>query len=114
MFLLPQVAYAMPENANQLVRSINEFIINPIIVLLFIVAMVYFLWGLIAFIKDSGSADGRTKGGDHIMWGLIGMFIMVSVFFILNLLMNTFGVTNINLQPGPGDDFVTINPSDFN
>lgn len=109
MFLFPHIAYAAPENVNELVRVINKFVINPIIVFLFILALVYFLYGLLMFIKDSASADGRTTGGNHIMYGLIGMLIMVSVFFILNVLMDTFGVNNINLDPGPNQNFVEIN-----
>ncbi len=108
MFLLPYIAFAAPENINELVRVINKFIINPIIVLLFIGALLFFVWGLIMFIKDSASADGRTKGANNIMYGLLGMLIMVSVFFILGVIMDTFGVDNINLNPGADQDFVTI------
>ena len=109
MFFLPQVAFAAPENVNELVRAINEFVINPIIILLFVLALIYFVWGLVKFIQESGSPDGRKTGGNHIMWGLIGMLIMVSVFFILNVILDTFGVNNVNLNPGPNQDFVEIN-----
>jgi hypothetical protein len=102
----------MTEDAVQLVRNINNYLINPIIALLFLAAVVYFIWGLIVFIRDSKSADGRTKGGDHIMYGLIGMFIMVSVFTLIRIGLSTLGVTDsqVDLNPAPGDtQWVDIN-----
>jgi hypothetical protein len=106
-FLLPQVAYAA-ENINQLVMKVSQFVLNPIIVLMFLVALIYFVWGLIVFMKDSKSPEGRTKGGDHIRWGLVGMFIMISVFTLLEIGMSTLNVTGVNLQPVNGE-FVDIN-----
>ncbi len=111
MFLIPQVAYAAPGNIDVLVRAINQFVINPIIIILFLLALVYFFYGVFVAIKDSKSSEGRAKGGQHMMWGLIGVLIMISVFFILRVLMTTFGVNNINLEPGPDQSFVEIDPN---
>jgi uncharacterized membrane protein YjfL (UPF0719 family) len=30
----------------------------------------------------------------HMLWGILGMVIMISVFGILSLIMNTFGIEN--------------------
>jgi len=35
--------------------------------------------------------DKRTAGKQHMIWGIIGMAIMVSVFGIINLIMSTIG-----------------------
>lgn len=77
--------------ATQLVANINEWIINPIIMLLFVLALLMFFWGLAEFILKAGSDDGRTKGKQHMLWGLIGIFIMFGVYGILSVLGNTFG-----------------------
>ncbi|NCS99481.1 hypothetical protein GW765_00710 [Candidatus Parcubacteria bacterium] len=108
--LLPKIAYAaQPQNINELVGRLNKYLINPIIILMFLLAFVYFLWGLFSFIKDSRSPEGRTTGGSHIMWGLIGMAIMFSVFTILNILMGTLNVQGIKVNPGAGEEYVYIN-----
>jgi hypothetical protein len=63
---------------------------------------VYFLYGLFEFIKDSDSEDGREKGKRHMLWGLIGLSIMVSVFFIMKVVLGTIGIdqNQINVQTG--------------
>ncbi|MCF7865195.1 MAG: hypothetical protein K9M11_01700 [Candidatus Pacebacteria bacterium] len=75
------------------IHKINQVIINPIIMLLFAVAVLVFLYGVFMYIKDSDSEDGRATGSKHIMYGIFGMFIMISVFGIMNLIMNTIGVS---------------------
>jgi hypothetical protein len=75
------------------IHKVNQIIINPIIMLLFAVAVLVFLYGVFLYIKDSGSEDGRATGSRHIMYGIFGMFIMISVFGILNLVMNSIGVS---------------------
>lgn len=76
----------------RLLTSINESIVNPAIILLFSLALFFFLWGVVEYISNAESDEGRQKGQQHILWGIIGMVIMVSVFGILNIVLNTFGI----------------------
>jgi len=75
-----------------LLNKINEVIINPLILLLFALATVVFVWGIIGFLASTGSDDGREKGKRHMLWGLIGMVIMVSVYGIIRFALSTFGI----------------------
>lgn len=77
-----------------LMKSINRVIINPLIVLLFALAMVYFIYGLVRYLLSPDNEEVRKSSKEHMLWGIIGMFIMVSVFGILSLVMNTFGIEN--------------------
>ena len=72
--------------------KINTEILNPIILLLFGAALVLFLWGGFMFIRDAASDEGRETGKRALFWGIVGMVIMVSVYGILRLAVNTFGV----------------------
>ena len=74
-----------------LLDKVQKEIIQPIILLLFAAALLYFLWGVAEFIRGSGSEEARQTGAQHMLWGVIGMFIMVSVYGILNLICNTIG-----------------------
>ncbi|MDQ5901687.1 MAG: hypothetical protein QG580_402 [Patescibacteria group bacterium] len=91
-------AYA---SLDSTIKKINKAIINPLIVLMFAIAAVYFLYGLYEFIKDADSSDARETGKRHIIWGLIGMFIMVAVYFIMELILGTLGIgtDQINITP---------------
>jgi len=87
LFSVP-VAYA---GVEQLVYKINRVILNPLIILMFAVALVSFLFGVAEFIGNAGSEEKRTKGKQHMIWGVIGMFIMVGVFAIMQIIVNTIG-----------------------
>jgi len=75
-----------------LVLKINQFVLNPLIGLLFGLALVSFLWGVVEFIVQADSESAREKGKKHIIWGLFGMFVMFVAFAIIRIIAGTFGV----------------------
>jgi hypothetical protein len=93
------VAYA---SVDVFVKKLNTYLFNPAISLMIFVAVVYFLYGLFEFINGAGSDDAREIGKRHMLWGLIGLFIMVSVFFIMKVLLGTIGITDDQINPQNG------------
>ncbi|MBX4215492.1 hypothetical protein KW797_00930 [Candidatus Parcubacteria bacterium] len=90
----------MPQTADALdafLGRLSQYILNPLIGLLFAVALAYFVWGIVQFIRNSDSDTSRAEGQQHMIWGIIGMFIMIAVFGIIQLIMGTFGITNVPL-----------------
>ena len=88
----------MSPQATSLVQGLIREIANPLILLLIAVAVVYFLWGLATFLANAEDSAERALGKSKIVWGLVGLLIMVSVFGILQVLLGTFGIpapTNI-------------------
>jgi len=98
--LFTNVAYA---SVDSFVSNVNKLIINPLILLLFGLAVVYFLYGVFEFISNGDSEEAKTKGKSHMIWGIIGIVIMMGVFTILNVIMNTFGIDYIKPQQGQVD-----------
>ncbi|PCI29652.1 hypothetical protein COB55_01775 [Candidatus Wolfebacteria bacterium] len=72
-----------------LLESIDKVIINPIILLLFGLALLFFLWGVMQFILNMSSDDKRTEGKQHMIWGIIGLTIMFSVWAIIKFIKGT-------------------------
>jgi len=95
--LFTNVAYA---SVDSFVSNINKLIINPLIILLFALAVVYFLYGVFEFISNQENEEKKTKGRSHMIWGIVGIVIMMGVFTILNMIMNTFNIQGINPQEG--------------
>ena len=85
-------------NVTTLMKSVNRVIINPLIVLLFALAIVYFIYGLARYLLSPDNEEIRKNSKEQMLWGIIGMFIMVSVFGILSLIMNTIGVKDIKVN----------------
>ena len=74
-----------------IITVIKDEILNPLVVLLFAVAVMYFVYGAVMFVRAQGSEEGQAEGKSHLMWGTIGVFLMVAVYGIINLIANTVG-----------------------
>jgi hypothetical protein len=90
-----------------LVKSIDRVVINPVIFFLFAIAMVYFLYGLTRYFLSPDSTEVRDASKAQMIWGVAGLFIMVAVFGILQVILNTFGISNVKIQSN-GDYNVAI------
>jgi len=75
-----------------LLNKIVALIIQPLIYLIMAVALAYFIWGAAQFILNADDAEARKKGKQHLLWGLVGFFIMVGVISILSVVTATFNV----------------------
>lgn len=78
-------------------------IINGILVpLIFAVAFLAFIWGVYTYlILGAGNEEKRKEGKNFILYGLIGFFVMISVWGLVSILVNTFGFGNSSRPPLP-------------
>jgi len=76
-------------DATQFALKLAKVIGNPIILFLMAAALFIFLWGIAEYIRGSDSDSVRTTGKQHMLWGLVGLFIMVSAYTILKVLVDT-------------------------
>jgi len=84
----------MPTSAQDLINKVDYYVINPIIYVLFAFGLFMFVYGVVEFmhaLSKGGSKETLDQGRGHMLWGVIGMFIMVSVFGIMHLISNFFG-----------------------
>jgi NADH:ubiquinone oxidoreductase subunit 2 (subunit N) len=111
-FALSAVAFAFPLLAFAQVRSIQEAggivtsIINGVLVpLVFAIAFIVFIWGVFQyFILGGSNQEKREEGQKLMLYGLIGFFLMVSVWGLVNILVGTFNLSQTppNLPGAPG------------
>ncbi len=90
----------MTEAAQGIVDKVVALIIQPIVSLLFAVGFLVFMWGLVEFIANPTNDTKKTKGKKHMMYGVLGLFIMVSIWGIVGLVTNTIGIDCANLRSG--------------
>ncbi len=72
-----------------LIGNIKSEIIDPLIWFLFVLGLLYFFYGVWELVRGAESEEARATGRQHIMWGVIGMFIMISFWGIMNLICGT-------------------------
>lgn len=68
-------------------------LINFTLPILVALALLVFFKGLVGFIAKSGDAKNHEEGRNLMVWGLVGLFVMVSIFGILRFLVTDFGFT---------------------
>ncbi len=80
------------ESGEEILQRIITYVIDPALRVIFTLGLLLFIWGIIQFLW--GVKDGRAdeKGKDHMVYGLLGMLIMVSVYGIIALIINSFGL----------------------
>ena len=69
-------------------------LINLAIPVVIALAVLYFFWGLAQYILNSANEDKKEEGRNIMIWGIIALFVMVSVWGLVRLLQDTFGVTD--------------------
>ncbi len=70
------------------------YLINYVAVpLLFAIAFIVFLYGVAqTYIFSRGDTKKVETGHQLILWGLIGFAVMISVWGLVNVVVNTFGL----------------------
>lgn len=95
-FALPALASAqVTENVNDL-NGIFEFIrdiLDTLLPLIIAAAVVYFIYGVARYVL-AGDEAAKEQAKDRIIYGIIALFVMVSVWGLVNILVNTFGLNN--------------------
>jgi protein-S-isoprenylcysteine O-methyltransferase Ste14 len=78
-----------------------------IIALLFVIATLIFLWGVIQFIASSADQASRDKAKGIMTWGIIGLAVMAVAWGITTILVNYFGIptTAPIFRQGPSGPF---------
>lgn len=80
------------EALSGFIARVVSLIIQPLVVLVFTAGVAYFVWGIAMYIWNADNADERKKGTQHLLWGVLGVVIMVGVIGILRIVTSTFGV----------------------
>lgn len=78
--------------ARSFLAQLNDVIIFPLITLMMTIALVVFLYGAFQFVQGANNSQSREAGKRHLIFGIIGMLVMISAYTILYIATNTFGV----------------------
>lgn len=106
-FFSTKVAYA--ESLDTFLGNVDRLIINPLIEFLFALAIFYFLFGVVSFLMNQDNEEKKSSGKKHMLWGIVGITIMLGVWAILNIFLATFGLSG---QIKPETNEVKLN--DYN
>ncbi len=99
-FVAPAIAFGQ-NNVDGLIETVGRWIasLTPIA---FAAALLFFFYGLAMFILKEG--DDKEKGKSTMIWGVIAIFVMSSVFGLVSFMQNT-----LNLQNTDSIDVPSVN-----
>ena len=75
---------------EQFICKIGD-ILNIIIPILIVLAIVYFIWGVIQYVI-SDDEEAKQAGRNRIIYGIIGLAVIVGVWGLVAILTQTFDV----------------------
>lgn len=102
LLALPIAAHAQLGNVENIVESIGNIIdlATPIVVGL---ALLAFFWGLVKYIFNAGNEDARKEGKQIMIWGIVALFVMVSIWGIVNFIGSA-----LDIEQGGDIDVPTV------
>jgi hypothetical protein len=66
---------------------------NAVIPVLIALGVVYFVWGVIQYVVSSDE-EAKKTGKMRIIYGIIGLAVIIGMWGLVNVLRNTFGLNN--------------------
>ena len=94
-FVLPFVTFAQQQGgSNDGIRHLLGMaagIIQALIPIVIGLAVLVFIWGVLRYVLNSSDA-GKAEGRTFMLWGIIALFVMVSVWGLVNILRDSLGL----------------------
>ncbi|GEM_PF-3082221 len=76
--------------------AILQNIVDALIPFLIGLAVMLIVYGILGYISKTADEEKRTEAKNFILWGIFGIFIMVSVWGLVNILFYTFNLDTSN------------------
>jgi hypothetical protein len=67
-------------------------LMQSIVFLIFGLAVMFFLWGILKYIFNGSDEKQREESKKFMLWGIVGLTVMVSVWGLVSILANIFGM----------------------
>lgn len=99
MVLAPAVSFAASNGMSfeWVTGSLSAFdaVLKKLLPILISLAIILFVWGLVIFIFNSGGDEkAKGEGKQKMIWGIVAIFVMVSIWGFVSILRNVFGITD--------------------
>lgn len=103
--IIPLVSFAQDfKPVNKLTNGFAD-IIATLIPLVLALALLFFFWGLIQFIRNLNQGDTALAAGrQKLVWGTIVLFVMVSIWGIISFIQK-----RLEIEGGGSMDVPSVN-----
>lgn len=102
LFLTSPVFVIAAGTLNDIEEAVLE-LLNSIIPMFVAAAVVFFLWSVLKYVNSGDNAEVRIQARALMVYGVVAIFVLVSVWGLVGLLENVFNLDNSNLPVNPND-----------
>jgi hypothetical protein len=106
--VMPVTALAATNGTLKTIVSTIISYLNIALVLMMALAIVMFTFYVIKYFVLPN--ENRSEAGQYVMYSIIGFFVILSFWGIVNIVQNSFGLGNTNNTPGSWASFTSIFP----
>jgi hypothetical protein len=99
IFVFAQAGLGLPIGGGQPLGGTTTFFENALgliqgvlIPLVFTLALLAFFWGVVKYIW--GGVEDKAKGRDFMIWGIVALFVMASVWGLVRFIQGEFNINN--------------------
>ncbi len=89
------------QNLVALALNIRE-VVDQLLPITVALALLFFIWNLAKFILRAGKGESTQEGWSMIGWGIIALFVMVSIWGIVGFIGQTLGIGQGGVMAVPG------------
>ena len=69
-------------------------LINAVLPVLIALGVLFFVWGVITFVIGNDE-EAKTKGRNRMIYGIIGLAVIIGMWGLVNILTKTFDLNNV-------------------
>lgn len=97
----PLAAFAQDTTAIENYIDVFLGFLDTLPPLFLTVAVVFTLWGIVRFVAAGDNDEMRAKGKKTMLWGVVGIVLMVSLWGIINIVNDTLfdGTDQTSVDP---------------
>ena len=102
LFLLTPFLATAQSNFSSLDNALDSIvsIMTRLVALVIGLAVLFFIWAVFRYVGSGGDEKERAEARGLVVWGIVAIFVMVSVWGLVRILDSTFNLTNDAL-PAP-------------
>ena len=110
IYFFPNVSFAAFEGIKSIMTSL-KVIIGKLIPITFGMGILFFFWGIAMYVLSAGSEDKVKKSKSIMIYGVIAIFVMSSLWGIIKLIGDNLNIQTPTIQPARWD---MVNPDSRN
>lgn len=100
LYAFPALAFAAVTDASSLFTLANNTL-KSVLPIIISIAVIYFVYNAFAYMI-AADEEKKAEAKSKMIYGIIALFVMVSVWGLVNVLSGTFGFTKTDAPTLPG------------